>query len=174
MSAWILVIAGILVWLAGQRIPPPKNPASIRTGWLVSTLGAGVFAIGIFAGLRGPVSFGSVTFSSFSFAHAHEKSDLEAMRYARNNLRVSSHPAAGWRGASKTDLKCNVVNNGSRKLTSLTFSFVTTSHDTINIKVRGPYPANATKSVLVPLPDNVVRSYFQKGMNVTQISAASF
>ena len=32
MSAWALVIAGAVIVFVGQRIPPPKNPASLRLG----------------------------------------------------------------------------------------------------------------------------------------------
>ena len=175
MSAWALVIAGFIIWLVGQRIPPPKNPASIRLGWLVCVLGAGIFVIGAYAGLRGPVSFGPVTFNSFSFAHAAEKSHMEALTYARGHLQISSHPAAKWRGASKSDLDCVVVNRGDRTVTSLTFRFATTDGNGVDIRVRGPYPANATKTVLVTLPDNVLRSYFEAtGMSINQLSSAAF
>lgn len=174
MSAWALVIAGAVIIFVGQRIPPPKNPASLRLGWLVAVLGAGILVAGIYSGVKGPVTFGSVTVRAFSFANTNEKARMEAAQYARNHLQISSHPAAGWRGASKTDLKCNVVNNGDRKLTSLTFTFMTKDHRPLNIRVRGPYPANAKKSVLVELPDSVVRTYFETGMSVSQISTASF
>lgn len=174
VSAWVLVIAGGIIWLIGQRIPPPKNPASIRLGWMVSVLGAGIFVIGAYAGLRGPVHFGSLQVRAFSFAHAAEKSHQQALNYARNKLQVSSAPAPGWHGASKKDLECVVINKGNRKLTSLTFTFMTADNVPHQVKVRGPYPANAKKSVLVPLPPNALKSYFTQGMNTSQISGAAF
>lgn len=169
-----MVCAGIIIWLLAQRIPPPKDPASLRLGWIVGTLGVGIVIIGVYSGVKGPVSIGGVTVEAFSLKRAADESRAEAMRYARNNLRISSRPAVGWHGASQSDLTCEVENRGDRSITSLTFNFVTTDHKSINIKVRGPYPAGATKSVLVSLPGNVVRSYFTAGMNVNQISAASF
>jgi hypothetical protein len=175
MSAWVLVIAGFLVWVVGQRIPPPRDPASIRVGWLVCVLGVGIFVIGVYAGLKGPVSFGPVAFSSFSFAHAAERSNMEALAYARGHLQVSSHPAAGWHGASKSDLDCVVVNRGERTVTALTFRFATTDGKGADIRVRGPYPAKASKTVLVTLPDNALRNYFEApGMSVNQLSGAAF
>lgn len=174
MSAWVLVIIGVVIWLIAQKIPPPKNPQALRPSGVVCVIALIVFGIGAYAGLKGPVTMGGVTFECFSFAHALKKSEAKALEYARRNLSITSHPASGWRGASKKDITCVVVNTGSRSLTSLTFSFVTTDHQTVNIKVRGPYPAHGKRSVLVKIPNNVVRTYFESGMQSHQIVGAAF
>ena len=175
MSAWIIVIVGAGIWIVGQRIPQPRNPENFRIGRVFSLLGLGLFAFGVYAGMIGSVALGTTSIRPFSFAHFMAKSEAEALSYARGHLSISSHPAAAWRGASKNELKCTVINQGDKSLQSLTFSFVTNVNNTEQVRIRGPYPANATKSVLVTVPASALRAYFQEpGMTLNQISGASF
>jgi hypothetical protein len=174
LSAWVIVIVGSVIWFVGQRIRRPRESRGLGFDRILSIVGLCIFAMGVYSGMKGPVAVGNIVVNPFSFAHSGQRASSEALLYATGNLQVSSYPAAGWHGASKEALKCIVINNGSRSLSSLTFRFVTKDHRTVDLRIRGPYPAKTTKKVLVTLPDTVLRSYFQApGMNASQICAAS-
>lgn len=175
MSAWVIVAAGVVIYMISTRIPAPRKQHGVRISRCVSFLGVGVLAIGIYAGMKGPVVFGSTTVAPFAFAHSAEQSDAEATVYAMQYISLSSHPGGAWRGASKDSLKCTVINSGNRSLRYITFRFVTTGNSTVDLSIRGPYPPKSTKSVHVSIPDNVQRSYFESpGMTKSQICGASF
>ena len=175
MSAWVIVGAGIVIYMISTKIPAPRKAHGVRISRIASFLGIAVLATGLYAGMKGPIVFGKTTIAPFSFAHSIQKAEAEATAYALGHISLSSHPGGAWRGASKDSLKCTVVNRGDKSLTYLIFRFVTKGNTTVDLPIRGPYPPNSTKSVHVTLPDNVSRSYFlAPGMTANQICGAAF
>ena len=170
-----MVIVGAVIWGIGQKIPVPKHPEGLRFGRVVSLLGLSVFLFGVYAGWQGPISLGKTKVRQFSFAHFMQRANSEALTYAKAHVQVSSRPSAVWRGQSKTALSGTVINNGTKSLQSLTFTFVTKDQSTITTRIRGPYPAGQTQVIHVEVSTRVLRSYFDGGgMNASQISGASF
>lgn len=175
MSAWIIIVLGAIVWGIGQKIPLPKQPEGLRFGRIVSLVGLLVFLFGAYAGWQGPLSVGTATINPVSFAHFMQKANSEALVYAKAHIQLSSRPTAVWRGRSKTSLTCTVINNGTKDLQSLTFTFATKNQSTISERIRGPYLAGQKREVHIELSNNVLQSYFDgAGMNAGQISAATF
>jgi hypothetical protein len=91
----------------------------------------------------------------FPFAGLIQESNNEALSYAYSNLDISKRPAAGWNGASKTALDYTVKNNGNQEISVLTIRLVNNDGSTVDVPLKGPFPARQTATGLVTVPPNV-------------------
>lgn len=164
-TVYLVVGAGVVIWLIGQtlggrRLPGDRPPVFSR---LLSWLGLIVFALGVLAGFKGPVTIGSFKVETFPFLKQAGKAAEEALIYSRSNLVVTRGAAVGWHGASKNALKYSVYNTGTRQVARLTLRYSTTSGGSLDRSLRGPFPPKKTVSVVVEVPDSVNRVYFSSG-----------
>ena len=163
-NVYIVVGLGFTIWMIGQScggIKGRKNRPS-KLGKFLSLVGFLVFAVGMYAGFKGPLTISGVTLETFPFSKKMEQSSADALTYARNSLDIDREPAVGWHGASKSSLQYTVKNNGDKQIERMTVRFSTTGGSSIDLPLHGPFPAKKTVSSVVNVPSNVNRSYFNR------------
>jgi len=181
-EVWLVFMAGIALWtLANYLYKKQKhkgNPSFICD--LLSYLGIFTIGFSVYAGFWGPVRIGPITINKLSFAPDVQKSNSDAYAYACANLKITSSPASGWRGSSKTALAYTVRNIGSREVVDIKIRFrpesSTGGQQPIDVLLSGPFPSGGTVTKIVNVPDNASRSYFQMNLPVgpDHIIAARF
>jgi hypothetical protein len=165
-NVWIMVVSGAVIWFIGDAIKRHmvREGRSLFFGRTLALFGLSAFCLGVYAGFRGPVNIGSLTLEKFSFSNIIQQSHDEAVSYAHDQLEISSEPAGGWRGNSTKSLQYTVKNKGERIISSLVLRFTTESGSatqTIDLTLKGPFPAKQTAKGTVDVPPNVNRSYFK-------------
>lgn len=180
-NSWILLGVGVVVWFisatTGYRNARDKV-LNKSTGFskFLSVFGIALILLGVFTGLRGPISIGPLTLQPFSFASSIGKRDVEALKYAGANLKISGKPAHGWHGGSTKTLQYSVNNTGDKRIYCIFLRFATTQGTLppyVDLKLNGPFPARRKSRSNVSVPKNVSRSYFDSG-RTAQIVGARF
>jgi len=170
----IAVGVGVVLLALGNAVMPLVSASDGRvierrrgSGFLsrlMLLMGAGVLALGVYAGLRGPVRVGPVVLRRFSFIPSGEEARARALSYVRAHVHVSRSQAVGWHGAHETRLHYSVRNSGDRGVAWLMLRFHTGSGTTwraVDVKVRGTFPPGTTRHSIVEVPPGTRRDYFQ-------------
>lgn len=177
LKVYVVVVAGVVVWLAGLRFvtEDPRDVSSVL-GRFLSFVGVVLFALGMYAGFRGPLKIAGITLECFPFSSAGvHKSSQEALSYVKRNLSVTRRPAAGWRGPRANALEYVVRNNGNKTILNMNARYSTTSGPPVVRRLNGPFRPGKTVTVIVRVPSNVGRSYFAHGRNAAgEIIGARF
>lgn len=176
-NVYIAVGAGFAIWWMGQKFGGIKasGARSSKLGKLLSVLGFALFAVGMYAGFKGPLTIAGITLETFPFSEMIEQSSAEALNYAKYNLDISREPATGWHGVSKTALQCTVRNNGDKEIGRVSVRFSTTNRSSVDLPLRGPFPARKTITLIVDVPSSVDRSYFNRAkVNSGEIVSARY
>jgi hypothetical protein len=165
-NVWIMVVSGAVIWFIGDTMKRRQSNkgSSSFIGNTLALFGLIAFGLGVYAGFRGPVNIGSLTLEKFSFSNIIQQTNEKATSYAQSQLQLSSEPAGGWRGSSTRSLLYTVQNKGDRTVLSLILRFGTdygSSGHTVDLTLKGPFPAKQTTKAAVDIPPNVSRSYFQ-------------
>jgi len=158
-NLWIVIGAGVAIWFMGQKL---RGNGSIgeRLSKFVSFVGFAVFALGMYAGFRGPLTIGGITIGTFPFSRMMNQASAEAMTYERSNLNVSCTPAVSWGKAAKKTLQFNVKNNGDREVGHIVVRLAATDGSFFDLSMNGPFPAKKTTVLIENIPSQVSRSYF--------------
>ncbi len=179
-ATWVLVGVGAAIWflgiVVGSRRTRDLRPS--HADRFLTRFGLVVLCLGLYAGLRGPLTLGPVTLRKFSFVEGVRKTAEEACAYARGNLVLSSRPAPGWRKDSDKVLQVTVENRGKRTIAWAMLRFTAKAGSktpSLDLKLRGPFRARQTKRCALNIPASVDRAYFE-GTSVTagQIVDARF
>lgn len=165
-NVYIAVGAGLAIWLIGQRLGSSEAIGKLgsKLGRCLSFVGFAVFAVGLFAGVRGPVTIAGITLEEFPFAKVMERADANALTYVNSSLKISRTPATTWGGISKTLLEYTVKNNGGKDIASMVVRLSTTDGSYLDLPLTGPFPGMKTTTSLVEIPPRVKRSYFTTAM----------
>ena len=163
-NVYIAVGAGFAIWLIGQKWGGKKalGARPSKLGKSLSFVGFVVFAVGMYAGFKGPLTIAGVTLETFPFSRMIEQVSAEALTYARDNLDINREPAVGWHGTSKTALQYTVKNNGDKEIRRMALRFSTTDGSSVVLRLPGSFPAKTTTMSVVDVPSNVSRSYFNR------------
>jgi hypothetical protein len=171
---------GVLLFLfglaAGARRTRNMQPSHIDR--FLTRAGIVVLCLGLYAGFRGPLKLGAVTLPRFSFLGRASKTAEQACTYARSNLALSSRPAPGWKGGSRTKLQFTVENRGTRTVSWITLRFRTkmeSGRGSVDLKLRGPFRTKQPRKCVLDIPDDVSRAYFEfDNTTIHRIVAARF
>lgn len=179
-ATWVVLGIGLLLWflglVAGPRRGGDSHPPRGNRG--LSLLGIAFICLGLYAGFKGPLTRGPITLKRFSFATGVSKAAEEARAYARGKLTLTSRPAPGWHGGSKTVLEFTVRNSGTRSVAWVTLRLRARSgsgSSSADLRLRGPFRAKQTSKSVLTIPGSVDRAYFKApGVTAEQIVAARF
>ncbi len=175
-----LVGVGVLLCLlglvAGSRRNRNMQPSHVDR--FLTRVGVVIFCVGLYAGFRGPIKLGTITFTRFSFLGRASKTADEACTYARGHLTLNSRPAPGWKGGSRTKLQFTVENRGRRTVSWIMLRFhmkADSTKSSVNMKLRGPFRVNQPRKCVLTMPDDVSRTYFEgRSVTTAQIVGARF
>jgi hypothetical protein len=160
-NVYVAIGAGLIIWWTGQKWAGNKKQGErpSRLGSLLSFAGLVVFAAGMYAGFKGPLTIAGVTLEAFPFSKMMDDASAEALAYAKGNLEINREPAPGWHGSSKTALQYKVKNNGNRTVRLMSVRVGISNGSTVEIPVDGPFPAKTTTSSVVNAPSTLSASY---------------
>lgn len=179
-NVWVVIVSGAVIWFIGDTMKRHLNRQGRPSllGRTLALFGFSAVCLGIYAGFWGPVKVGNTTLELFSFSHFLQQSHNKADSYVRANLVLSSEPATGWHGGSKSSLQYTVKNNGDRNVSCLILRFTTGAGTgkTIDLPLHGPFPARETVKAYISVPPTVDRSYFKNipWVNASHIVGARF
>jgi hypothetical protein len=176
-NVYIAVAAGIAIWWTGQNCGASKKVGArpSKIGKVLSWVGFAVFAAGMYAGFKGPLTVAGVTLGKFPFSRMIEQASAEALEYAKSSLDITREPAPGWHGASKTALQCTVRNSGDKDIGRISLRFSTANRSSVDLSLPGPFPAKRTTTMVMDVPSNVDRSYFNRAkVNPGEIVSARY
>ena len=161
-NVYLAIGAGIVIWLIGQtfRSNEALGKIPMNLAKFLSYVGLVVFAVGMYAGFKGPLTIAGVTLATFPVTKTMAQSNAEALMYANSFLDISRTPAVGWHGASKTMLQYTVKNNGATEIRSMVVHLSTSDGSSVDLPLDGPFPGKKTTTSLVEIPSQVRRSYF--------------
>lgn len=161
-GVYVTVAAGFAIWFIGQMWGGHKTikKGPSKVGRYVSLLGGLVFAVGVYAGLKGPLTIGRLNLDRFPFFKILEQRNAEALTYAIASLNIKREPSIGWHGAMKTSLQYTVKNNGGKEIGRLTVRLLTISGAPFLRTVHGPFPPGRATVSVVELPSSVSPAYF--------------
>jgi len=177
-NVYLVVIAGIAIWLTGQKVGSYtlkrwERPSQV--GKLLSFVGIVVFGVGVYAGFKGPLTIAGIPLETFSFSRMSEKAAAAALTYARENLDLYRMPAPGWRGPSRNTLQYTVKNKGDREILSITVRLTTSGQAYADLPLHGPFPPQKTTLAIAEVPPQVSRSYFTRAhADPSEIASARF
>ncbi|MFC1452371.1 hypothetical protein ACFLSJ_03395 [Verrucomicrobiota bacterium] len=165
LTTLVVVGVGAVIWLMGHgllshfiraRKPYERRPSRVVRffGRALHWGGLAVAAVGLYAGLRGPMTIGAFTLERFTFVKTQAAAQKEAVVYVRKHVAVGCRPAQRWRGSSKTSVEYSIHNKGERKV-----SYILIRHwerkgsgRKKDIKVFGPFPPRRLKRIVVKIP----------------------
>lgn len=171
-STFFVIGFGLAVFIVGniifarairgfRGIKPPSRPSG-PIAQLIMVAGALIIGAGFYVGFKGPFKVAGIELQPFPFAYSAPKARQEALEFARRHLDITSRPAAGWRGPSKTSIEYTVYNNGDRPIAYLMLKFrLEGSRRSVEVKLTGPFLPQKRRRSVAEVPPTVSRDYFE-------------
>lgn len=176
----LMLLAGALALsFLGSRIRPKGFREGFKMdrgmGSLIYRVGRSIMAfflivalLAAYGGTMGPLELGRVTIKPFQQTWLRIKKPGDPTAYAKQNLVIVARPAAGWRGASKTNIEYKVLNQGDRKMKYIVLRLDAARGSRqafYDAKIMGPFYPGDEATSFGKMPTWVRREYFSGAAN---------